>query len=66
MSNVLHFDPQARALAQEKSRANTYKAMLEDTLDFLRRIQVGEERVDNVKIQADAIDQVLTKDGKTG
>lgn len=66
MTNVLQFDPKDRALAQEKARADTYKAMLEDTLDFLNRIQNGEERVDHVKFQAEAIHQVLTGDVKAG
>lgn len=66
MSNVLHFNPQARALEKQTARANTLKAMLEDTLDFLDRIQRGEERVNNVPFQADAIRQVLTEDAKAG
>lgn len=55
------------AVQRQRERGNTFKAMLDDTAEFLERLK-GADEVERayIKAQAEAVREVLTSDGKTG
>lgn len=54
-------------VSRQRQRGNTFKAMLEDTAEFLEALR-GSDDVERASItaQAEAVREVLTSDGKTG
>lgn len=55
------------AVQRQRERGNTFKAMLDDTAEFLEGLK-GADEVEraHIKAQAEAVREVLTSDGKTG
>jgi 2-phospho-L-lactate guanylyltransferase (CobY/MobA/RfbA family) len=65
MSTVVPFKPMERTEARLRQRINTYRAMLEDTADFLSKVEgVNPTEERNAQAQAEAIRELLTIDKK--